>query len=786
MAASARILTFLFLLAERLTACLWRPLTWAGLFAGLWLFEIPLMFGNPGATGALLFFIAGFLYFLNADFRAFRWPTRLEAERRLEKRNALAHRPLAHARDTLSNPENDATRLLWGLSKSKNLIRNLRAAPPQAFLAAKDPYALRIGVLLFLVLGILSAGTETPTRIAKGLTPFTWEGHAPGERNLLWIMPPEYTGLEIRTVKKTDPATLDIPSGSKIKITARGGFFKPWLDTGAQRQRFRRTDNGDYMIEIPLPPGNKLAVRQGLFPRAHWNYRVIPDNPPAMALMEKPDILPDGQMRFPSSVRDDYGARSISLAVAPAESRAEKPLGRPVLEERPVASPPGKDFPLQPVFDLTSHAWAGMPVLLTLSVKDGAGQETRLPAISMILPERPFRQPGAKALTGLRKELIAAPLERYDAFSKAIEEIMVRPRLYGGDKTVFLALRVAASRLHWSEASRETASSTAALLWDTALAIEGGQMSLAAQNLRQAQQELEKALQDPAATPQEIAQLMAELRNAMAQYFTQMQYELQKQLAQQGQQPMVPPDMLAQAIDPDALGSFLDRLEEAMQAGDKKTAQEMLAQLQQMMDMLNGAMNRPMPADMLEMQAAMNAMQRIVDRQRDLLSRTAAQPGDPAKLEKEQKALQDDLLALMKVAAEKFSSAAGKMEAAGMEMGKSAALLGGGMPAESVPHQQQALDHLEQAGEQMSQQFGERFRQMTGISLSNSGKFDPLGRPIQDEGNGMNMLQGSTVKIPAAQRKNAQEILKIIRRRAGELDRPEQELDYYRRLLKQF
>ena len=75
-------------------------------------------------------------------------------------------------------------------------------------------------------------------------------------------------------------------------------------------------------------------------------------------------------------------------------------------------------------------------------------------------------------------------------------------------------------------------------------------------------------------------------------------------------------------------------------------------------------------------------------------------------------------------------------------------------------------------------------KNMTGLSLGGM-KFDPLGRPYGDNGN--NLTGESNVQIPdEAQRKQAQEIEHLIQRRSGELDRPDQELDYYRRLLRRF
>jgi hypothetical protein len=113
--------------------------------------------------------------------------------------------------------------------------------------------------------------------------------------------------------------------------------------------------------------------------------------------------------------------------------------------------------------------------------------------------------------------------------------------------------------------------------------------------------------------------------------------------------------------------------------------------------------------------------------------------------------------------------------------------LGENSPEDSIPHQEQAIKYLQQAQKDLSDQFMARLQQMTGVSRMGSGmKFDPLGRPYGGDGN-RNGLFGSPVKIPdEGERKKAQEILNLLRKRSGELDRPEEELDYYKRLLRQF
>ena len=82
---------------------------------------------------------------------------------------------------------------------------------------------------------------------------------------------------------------------------------------------------------------------------------------------------------------------------------------------------------------------------------------------------------------------------------------------------------------------------------------------------------------------------------------------------------------------------------------------------------------------------------------------------------------------------------------------------------------------------------GGRFGAFSGPRLRGMrpGNRDPFGRRQQEEGN-----QGTAtgrVKIPGEREmQRAREILKELRRRAGDLWRPEIELDYIERLLKRF
>ncbi len=153
----------------------------------------------------------------------------------------------------------------------------------------------------------------------------------------------------------------------------------------------------------------------------------------------------------------------------------------------------------------------------------------------------------------------------------------------------------------------------------------------------------------------------------------------------------------------------------------------------------------------------------------------------------EQEALRYILGQLMLDADQALGEIPENMGLAEREMRGSSEALGKNDPGSSVPHQEKALEYLKEAQEQLSQQLMARMKQLTGIRMSGGGmRYDPLGRPYGEKG-GTNPFPGQEVEIPSeAEQKRAHEILRLLRRRAGEQNRPREELQYYRRLLRRF
>ena len=802
--ARQKILTAALMLIESFSAFIWRVLFWYLLFIGLWLMEIPSILGPAGEIAALFVFIFGLAYFIFKDARHLSWPRKTEILRRIERANDLKHRPFSTQNDRLANPRKQKTRTLWqerGASIFAG-IKSLRRPKLHRFMAAKDPYALRLLAVLIAFSGLFIAAGQWDIRLKNALNPFTMIGpQEKQQRVTLWVTPPAYTGRAITVTGKTDEP-IEILQGSDIKLTVQGGWGTPILETPDEEWQIEEIAPGQHALEIPAPAAETMRVTQMNFPLATWNTYFIPDNPPAITHANTAEILPDGSMRFPLTVEDDYGVKKLTLHMDLDPVVAGNPLGTKLEETRPVYSPPKTAFEIQPVFDLTSHPWAGLPVTISFEVSDDIGQTAKLKTVAMNLPERPFHNPVARKLVEMRKRLIWNPLEPQTEMVAELEEILSYPDLFRGDTVVFLALRSASSRLVYTlpykDARIEAAYSIIDLLWDTALRVEDGNLSLAARNLREKQTDLQKLFDAPEAAQEDIAEAMQELREALAQYLSELQQELQKRLSESGAPLMMSPEALASMISPEALGDFLNEMENQILAGDKNAAQDMLAQLQRLMDNMNPSLSPPLPPDIKQMSEGIGKLEELIKQQESLLSQTKEQ----AELQQQdnmsistqdnkekQEELRRALGQLMLDTDEALQTIPQPMGEAEREMSGAAGRLDENNPQAAIPHQEGAIQHLREAQQQMGEQLSQRLQQMTTMMMAGGmmPPLDPLGRPMEgrDEENGL--LPGSRVEVPdESQRKRVDEILQMLRERSGQRSRPSNELEYYRRLLKRF
>ena len=270
--------------------------------------------------------------------------------------------------------------------------------------------------------------------------------------------------------------------------------------------------------------------------------------------------------------------------------------------------------------DLTANPLAGLEVVLKLEAVDGVGQKGQSEPMRVVLPAREFHHPLARAIIEQRRELARDPATAPDVAGRlaALAETDTAQKL---PTSVPLSLRVAASRLSFNQ-SPQARREVIDLLWELALFIEDGALSVAERKLHDVQDRLQKALLE-GAKDAELEKMLQELQQALDEYLDQLSRQAQEQAQnpqnQQSQQQQNRQD--AQTVDRQDLQQMLDRARDMLRNGAKDQARQMLAQLQQMLENLKAgnqqAQQQPSPGEQ-----ALSDLQKMVQLQQQLLDRS--------------------------------------------------------------------------------------------------------------------------------------------------------------------
>jgi uncharacterized protein (TIGR02302 family) len=821
---------------EAAWVALWPSLALIGVFLvvsllGLWAL-LPAWLHALGLAGLA----GGLIWTLWRARASLLWPNHDSGLRRLERVNALSHQPLRSLGDRLSGGALDpATTSLWRRHQERlaRALRQLRVGAPRSDLPRRDPWALRAGLLLLLLVALVEAGGLAPKRLLQAfeLQRAAPLAEAPVELTL-WVTPPMYTGrppvrLEVERSVPGEPAvvrapaTVGLPAGSEAlaqlhHLGAPAATFS--LALGEQAEAFVAIGEDSAEASLLIGLSGQLRVGSETEDLGVWNIEAIPDQAPSIAFAEAPSATHRGVLRAQFLANDDYGVTSIALLM----SR----LGHDDQIERIELMRPGggaTEIDDAAYLDLTPHPWAGLPVVIRLEAVDGIDQRGQSEPEEMVLPARPFQHPVARAIIEQRRRLAAEPEQR-DEVVAALDQLSRAPTLYQNDAAVYMALRSAALRLLHAE-NQAALDEVMALLWDTALHLEDGSLSLAERELRELQDALKDALAE-GASDQELERLMAELERALNEYLDALAQQAQELDQQQQVQPLDPNAMQVQRQD---LQQMLDMMKEMIKTGAREAAQQMLAQLQEMLENLQVARN----GQMQQGEQMMSQLQQMIQRQQELLDQTfdlsrqpgqegqqgqqgqqgqrgqrgqqgqmgpmqpGGQGGQPGQMQPggqlgqmamDQEALRRALGELMAAIGEAGAQIPRALGEAELAMRAARDALQEGQPGNALDPEAQALDQLRQGGQAMMQEmqrmYGQGQGQMPGQQYGQApNNRDPLGRSMYNQGGAD--LWGERVPTELDLGK-ARAILEELQRRASERQRPPDELDYLHRLLRRF
>jgi len=823
---------------ERLWPILARLLTVGGLFlavswAGLWL-ALPSV-ARVVALG--LFAVLGIATLVPLIW--FRWPSRNEALLRLDRGTGVRHRPATALTDTLTS-QDPLTQALWREQRERTLasIKRIKAGLPSPRLAIHDPWALRALVIVLMVVTAIAAGEDRRARVAAA---FDWNGvlATANARLDAWVAPPAYTGRPpiILTAAANNPAhpaaadqgVLSVPAGSTLVVRASGAVDveiarSGGLDLVPPAEGAKPPPAGTQELQVAIK-GDGSATLRGAGTDLTWSFTAIPDRAPTISLTKDPEPQSRGALLVAYKVEDDYG-----VVEARARFRRKEAPG----EARPLFDAP--DFALtlpqartrngaaQTIKDLSEHPWAGGEVEMTLVARDEAGNEGTSEPREFTLPQRLFVKPMARALVEQRRVLAL------DARSKplvltALEALTMAPERFEPDKNIYLGLRSLFYDLTYAK-SDDALRDVVARMWAMAVAIEDGNVSDAEQALRQAQEALRQAL-ERGASDEELKKLMDQLRAALDRFMQALAEELRKN----PQQLARPLDRNARVMTPQDLKNMLDRMEEMARSGNRDAARRMLDQLQQMLENLQTARpGQQMDGDGDDdMMSALDELQDMIRKQQQLRDRTfregqdrrrqrgqRGQQGDQqmGALQQDQKALRDRLQKLLESLRQRGMGQPGQgddqqqgqgqgqdqdqgdgqgadqLGDADGAMGDAQGQLGDGDTEGAVGSQGRALEAMRKGAQGLAQQMQQQGMMGPGPNgqpgrgqARAQQNTDPLGRPLR----GRDYGDDSTVKVPGeVDVQRARRILEELRKRFGESFRPQLELDYIERLLKDF
>jgi len=726
-----------------------------------------------------------------------RWPDWSRALDRLDRDAGVAHRPVSSLDDELSNFNDDpATQVLWALHKERmaEQLKRLAVKPPSPRLPLRDPYALRFLAILLALIGFFAAGAERVSRLSLAFSGMPELAHAAGARVDAWIDPPNYTGkppIFLKLAESGASRELRVPEDSVLVVRADSdtintsvtGGLTATASTSKQEVRYALRADGEAKI---YRDGNLVG---------DIKIKVQLKTLPSIRLLDPPQANASGSLTLHYAIDDDYGIRRAdSIVTALNRSSPGRSLFGPPQIELALPGAANGVGENRTTVDLSEHPWAGAHVMLNLTTASVSGATASSPPIDIILPQKRFVNPLAKALVELRRDLVLDPDRNASRVAVALKALQTGPEFFGLSPRVYLDLR-GVSQLLANARGDDDLRSVSTWLWTLALSIENGDASQALKDLRALADKLRKALHN-GASPDELKKITEELRAAMERYIAEMSRNANKQAMQS-----------FDTQDAEDLNAMLDQLQKDAAAGAKDEAQNTLDKLQDMMENLRSAENQKSDPVTNQLRQSLRDLETLLKDQQALRDDTFRQDqrersgAAPADRESKDQQLHDRQATLK----DRLEEIERRLRGAGVDPPKNLGEAQNNMSdaerslrgdvvehhfgpspkSDATESQGKAIEALRKGGQQMAKQMRGRGKgrdRFVGIGQgSESERNDPLGRGRDGaKGAAVGALNGGPDSAERARR-----VLEELRRRLSDPGRPAEERKYLERLIGQ-
>ncbi len=811
----------------------WHASFWPMMIAGGALLAVfsGLLGWLPGFVRVSMLALAGLVFLYSCrKLLKLKWPEQSQALRRIETRSNLSHRPVTAWHDDMADPGGDEqSRSIWKLhqKRQQEQFADLKTGVPRSNWMYLDPWAWRFTLAILLLVTVVLNGQNWRYELAR----LAGKDAVKQTRSVTvdaWISPPAYTRkppvlLTSEAFRQTlaNGEDIVVPEGSKLKVRINGVsrftivVSKP-LENGEPGQELEtisgvpEKEEGFSEATVILKRPVHVAVKYQKGNNIEWKLALIPDDPPVVEVAEKLSITPTGGFAVPWKVSDDYGVSSLG-GVLTLATKPDTKKGRPLKYDPPIfsASLPrlnpkkakGRAFQ-----DLTSHPWAGQQVQLVMSAKDQAGQTGKSRKILFKLPERDFAKPLARVLVEQRRKLVENPDDKRKIV-KSLAAFMAWPQGIMPKSGTYLGWRKVVTGLYRAK-TRDQIKGSVEQMWKLALTIEDGDLSETRRKLEAARKALQKALKE-GASPEKIAELTKNLKDALNEYMQAMARQMQQaQANNQAQQNGLRQN--GRQIRGRDLQKMMENIENLAKSGANDAAQEMLSQLENILKNLQPALTQKQMAPQRTPPAArsLEELTEMMRRQQELMDKTFKMPDQKLgnkragkqqnnkdggkqkgaksgnELVTQQERLKNLLGKLMEQMEKNGLPAPRSLEQAKRAMRDASRALKNGQKGPALGMQGNAMQGLRKGAEAMAKDmmrgqgeegnFGKH-------SESSDSRNDPLGRPMPR--NGAEFGPNKDMLPKESEIMRARDIMRALRNRSNDRQRPKVELDYLQRLL---
>mgnify|MGYP003949756131 CR=1 FL=1 len=752
--------------------------------------------------GILAFLSFTFIVLLGLGIWKIRLPKWLQASRRLEEDSGFLHQPLSGMKEEanfITTDPDDPSAALWNAhqEQQRKQLKKTKIKAPRGLLLTLDRYGIRLLPLLAIAIVAPLNWLNLERNVKSNLWP-TWPTPpAPLALQIdAWITPPTYTAIDPFVVdfSKTGQHQLHVPTKSELVLQLQGGTDGVEVRDGQGAIDATKVSSGAIRIKMALQNDKTIQVLKTGAEKAALSFSIKPDLKPAIILEERPRSTDRGSLQLKYRAEDDYGLAKITAQLELAEGPKQNPATLLLTNFNELETLVQKsDF-----LSLAEHLWAGSPVFISLIAEDIIGQVKESSPAHVQLPERQFRNPLAKKVIEIRKQLYFRSQDRF-LLAQTLLNMAQELGASEDNRRIDIQLLQIGTKLK-SFTETKVPDTFYKELWDIALALDFSPLSDAETRLKEAEENLRDALEN-SAPESEVEQRVQELRKAMEDFMSEMARQSLEDMLNNQNLDLAPLDQNSPTSS--ALDQLSDELKNLTEQGAREEALELLNRMKEMLENLqsndlkmslnqspndgsNAGMMQQLGEIMEDQQSLLNELFSAMQAGTDWNDTSDANLDSALKQEKIRQALGD----LMRDTARGLGGIPKPLGEAERKMKSAVEALRGARGEEAVESQTQALRSLQDSAQEIAniiaQQMGDGApsQAMEGLQSRNGqGPLDPLGRKTKDGRTGKDDLLGNDPSLAGSQ---SDAIVKELRKRLTQPGIKPKERAYIQKLLEKF